>query len=269
MLSAFAFTCMNTLIKFVNELPTMQLVFFRSIGSVVIGAAIMIKLGIPWIGKNNKLLISRALVGMTSMAIFFKCLQLMPIASAVSLRYTSPIFAAILAFLFLKEKIKPYQWLCFLVAFIGVVLIKGFDDRISLLALVLIFTSSVLSGVVYVLLRMLSGKEHPVRIVNYFMITACVISGIWAIPSWVTPQNSELLILCSLGIFGFFGQYFMTQALQLEEASKVVPFKYSEAIFTVCAAWMIFGEGQNMIALSGMVLIIIALSINAFVKQKA
>ena len=66
------------------------------------------------LGNQKKLLVLRGLVGVLSMGLFFASVAYLSIGTAVSLRYTSPIFAAILAVVFLKEKIYKTQWVYFL-----------------------------------------------------------------------------------------------------------------------------------------------------------
>ena len=89
------------------------------------------KLGIPLLGNNKKVLLMRGIFGTTALLMFFYTLQNIPLASAVTLQYLSPIFTALFAAIFLKEKMQIRQWLYFGISFAGVALIKGFDERIS------------------------------------------------------------------------------------------------------------------------------------------
>jgi drug/metabolite transporter (DMT)-like permease len=267
-LSALAFTIMNSLIKSIENLSAMQVVFFRSVGSAGIGLAYLRRNKIPIIGKHQGLLIARSVVGLIAMTLFFMSLKVMPIASAISLRYTSPIFAAFMAIYIFKERMRWVQWLLFAIAFSGVVLIKGFDNRISFQAFVVIMTSAVFSGLVYILIRKLTDKEHPVRIVTYFMCISTIAGGISCLFSWTSPLPSQWWILMSLGIFGYFGQYYMTLGLQSDETSKIVPFKYSEAIITIIAGWLFFSESQSSIAILGILIIIGSLSAYAMIGKK-
>lgn len=265
-ISALCFTVLNSLLRYVNHLPTFELVFFRAFGTVIICLLILLKSRIPIWGNNKPLLLARAFFGLSSMAIFFYCLKLMPVGTAVSLRYLSPIFASIFALILLKEKVKKIQWLYFTIAFIGVMVLKGVDSRISLTALLLIMCCAMLSGMVYVCIRKIGITEHPVVVVFYFLFSSMIIGGFISIFNWYQPQGIEWIILLSMGVFGFYAQYFMTKAIQIELASKVVPYKYAEAIFTIIAGWLIFGETQSLIALLAICVIIFALLANTRVK---
>ncbi|MBX2816190.1 MAG: DMT family transporter, partial [Saprospiraceae bacterium] len=128
---ALCFTLLNTLVRSVSYLSTFQLVFFRSIGSVLCCTVFLLSQKISFLGNQPKWLFLRGVVGLISMALFFKAIQMMPLGSAVALRYLSPFFAAFMAVIFLGEKMRGGQWIFFCTAFIGVLLVKGFDPRIS------------------------------------------------------------------------------------------------------------------------------------------
>ena len=267
LLSALCFTVLNSIIRYVDHLPAFELVFFRSVGSAILAVFMLWKLKINFLGRKHTLLISRAIVGVISMVLYYKAIQMMPLGSAVSLRYLSPIFATVLAIFILKEKVIPVQWVFFAIAFCGVLLIKGFDSRITGLGLLVITTTAFFSGVVYILIRMIGDSEHPIVIVNYFMVISTLVGGTACLFNWVSPEGIEWLYLCSMGVFGFIAQYFMTLAFQKTETNIISPFKYAEAIFTLIAGWLIFGEYQSLIAILGILLIIAALIANVLVKR--
>lgn len=268
LIASLAFSTMNILIKQVSHLPTFELIFFRSIGTLSLVWIMLLKNKIPALGSRRPILFLRALVGVTSLALYFWALKSIPVGTATSLRYMSPIFASILAVILLKEKIKPIQWFLFAIAFLGVLIIKGFHLEVNLPGLIAVLLSAFFVGLVYVLIRKIGTTDHYLVIIFYFMFTAFAISGIITLYNYVPPQGMEWMYLLSSGIAGFIGQLTMTQALQMEETSTIVPFKYSEIIFTLLAGWIIFGETQNLFTSIGIGCIIIAVLGNTFVKMK-
>lgn len=121
---------MNATIKGVENLPTMEIVFFRCVFSILFSVFWLRHVKVPYKGTHTLLLVGRGLAGTTALYFFFLSIQNMPLASAVTIGYTSPIFTALLAVLFLKEKMRPVQWLFFGVSFLGVAALKGFDERV-------------------------------------------------------------------------------------------------------------------------------------------
>lgn len=267
-LSTIAFTGMNGLIKYLTEYSAYQLVFFRSIGSLFFTFGFLLSRGIPILGTQRKLLITRGVFGTTSMLLFFMAVHFMPIGSAVALRYVAPIFAAIFAILILKEKVQPVQWLFFILSFMGVMVLKGFDSSIPIVGLVLIMLASIFSGLVFIIIRKIGQREHPVVIVNYFMCIATVVGGVLSIFDWKTPNVNDLLMLLSLGVFGFFGQLFMTKAFQLGETSLVAPIKYIEVVFAIIVGVGFLGETYSYWSFVGMAMIICGLLLNIWYKNK-
>ena len=145
-ISTLAFACMNATVKYLNDVSPFQIVFFRSASSLVFTFSFLLKNKIPIIGSNNKLLILRGLVGVTSMTFFFMSIKYLSVGTAVSLRYIAPIFAAIFAVILLKERIKAVQWLFFLMAFAGVIILKGFDKELDSYGLFLVLLAALFSG---------------------------------------------------------------------------------------------------------------------------
>ena len=268
-ISATSFAFMSLIVKSLNHISTFQLVFFRSIGTMIICITILKFLKVPLFGKNKGLLASRGIVGTISLVLFFYAIKLMPLASAVSLRYLSPFFSVVLAMYFLNEKMLKRQWVYMMIAFFGAVLIKGFDTRISLYAFSIIMISAFFSGLVYFIIRKIGKSEHPLVIVLYFSGIATISSFIGSLFQHLHfPNIEEFIQLLSLGILGYCGQYFMTKALQIEVANRVTPLKYIEAVLALFLAFVWFGEKQGIFAIVGITLVIIGVSLNSLSKKQ-
>jgi drug/metabolite transporter (DMT)-like permease len=268
-LSTLAFALMNAFVKYLVQFNANELVFFRSIGSLILTMTYLIYYKIPLLGNKRMLLILRGFCGVTSMTLFFMSLKYLTIGSAVSLRYIAPLFASIFAVFLLNEKIKMLQWLFFAIAFAGVLVLKGFDSEVSNLGLFLVLGASVFSGLVFILISKIGKQDHPVVIVNYFMAIATVVGGVLSIDNWVTPTGVEWFLLLGLGVFGFFGQLFMTKAFQIATTNQVAPLKYIEVIFTVLLGIFWFGEIYTLWSILGIFLIIAGLILNVLYKRKS
>jgi drug/metabolite transporter (DMT)-like permease len=266
LISTVSFTGMNAIVKLLNGFPTFELVFFRSVGTFVLCLFLLLKLGVPVLGNNRKLLLLRALGGAVSMYGFFVSIKLIPFGTAITFRYLAPIFAAIFALWWLREKIKPIQWLFFILSFAGVVLIKGFDMRVNFEGLAYALFAALGTGLVFVVIRKISTRDHPLVIVIYFMFTTMVMGAVFSFFDWRQPVGWEWLILISMGLFGFFGQYFMTLSLQSVPTNSIAPFKYTEAIFAIAVGWIWFGESYTWIGMVGIVLVIAGMILNVLVK---
>ena len=267
LIATFVFAIMNTMAKGLSAFHPMQVVFFRAFGTFVFIFPYMIYRKVSIRGNHPKMLLLRAVVGMISLSTFFIVVQRIPLGSAISLRYLGPIFGAMLAAYYLKEKINSWQWLSFGIAFSGVIALKGFDIRIDYLSLILILISAVFVGMVFVLIRYLSTREHYLTIVNYFMII-CILTGMCFINYWRMPVGVEWYSVISIGIFGLVGQVFMTKAFQTEETSVLAPFKYMELVWALALGFFFFSETYEWLPFMGIVLIIFGMIMNVWAKDK-
>ena len=258
---------MNAFIKYLEHIPGFQLVFFRSVTSLIFATIYLLKNNISILGNQRRLLCIRAVFGLISMSLFFISFKYLPIGTAVSLRYIAPIFAAIFAVFLLKEKLKPIQFLFFLIAFAGVIILKGFDGNVSNTGMLLVITASVFTGLVYVYIRKIGKKDHPVVVVNYFMFLSTVVGGIINLFIWVQPKGWDWALLASLGVFGYFGQVYMTKAFQAAATNRVAPIKYTEVIFTISIGVFWFQDAYSIWSFIGLFLIVGALIANTLVKK--
>ena len=268
MLSALSFTAMNGLVKYLDHIGSYQLVFFRSAISLILCLLYLNIKGVSPLGTKRGWLLLRGVVGTISLTLFFLAIKQIPLGTAVTLRYLSPVFAAILAFFLLGERIKKVQWLFFLMAFTGAALLKGFDLRVSLYGFCLIISSAIFSGMVYAIIKKIGTSEHPFVIVAYFMAVGSFAGLILSIPNWTVPSGYDLLLLTSIGALGFLGQIFMTLAIQSDDLTRVIPFKYVEAVLAVLVGIIWFGEGFGLVAIAGIGLVLTGMLLNLFYSRR-
>lgn len=266
-ISALAFALLNVFVKRLTHFSVYQIVFFRSIGSLVFTLPFLIYKKISILGNKKLLLLSRGLIGFIAMTLFFMSLKHLSMGAAVSIRYISPIFATLFALILLKEKIKYLQWICFAIALSGVFILKGFNTEINSYGIFYALLSAVFTGLVFIIIRRIGTKDHPIVVVNYFMIIAALFGGVLAISDWQNPVGIEWLMLLSLGVFGYFGQYYMTKAFQIGEVNQIAPLKYVEVIFTMIIGVIWIGETYTIISLFAVFLIILGLVLNYSVKR--
>ena len=255
-LSTLSFALANVFVKQVAHLPAMEIVFFRCvIASAFCFYGLRIA-GADWIGSNRSLLLLRGLFGTTALYLFFVTVQNVPLATATTIQYLSPIFTTIIAIFLLKEGVRPLQWLFYAVAFSGVILIQQLDARVSAFYAILGVVSAFFSGVAYNLVRTLKGKEHPLTVVLHFQLVGVVAGGISLLFNWTTPVGLDWLYLLLIGIFSQLGQMFLTNALQREAVAGVAIVNYTGLVYAVSIGWIIFGEPQTLFSIAGMFLVV-------------
>jgi drug/metabolite transporter (DMT)-like permease len=102
--AGFLFSLMNVSVKLIPHIPAIEIIFFRSVFSLIITYLLIKKAGVPLFGTNRKLLVLRGIVGSIGLIAFFYNLQTIPLASAVTINYLAPIFTTILGIFIVKGK---------------------------------------------------------------------------------------------------------------------------------------------------------------------
>ncbi|MBD3258704.1 EamA family transporter [candidate division GN15 bacterium] len=267
-LSTLFFALMNVGVKYLDHIPAYEVVFFRALVSLVMGYVLCKRAGLnPW-GNNKKLLIARGLAGTVALTMYFYTVQQMPLASAVTIQYLSPIFTIIFASVIMREHTRPILWLFFLVSFAGVVMIKGFDPRITPFELTLGVLAAMSSGLAYNFVRKLKDTDHPLVVVFYFPLVTVPVIGPYAVTHWVAPSGSDLVILIAIGIFVTIAQIFMTKGYQLERASNVSNYNYLGSVYALLIGWFFFAESIPPLGIAGIVLIIFGVIMSSRFRQE-
>jgi drug/metabolite transporter (DMT)-like permease len=270
LVSTFCFTAMQSLIKFLPQFNSFQHIFFRSVIGWLLCVGFLTSQGISLVGKNSKMLIFRGVIGSISMFSFFYILTHIPFGSSVAFKYLSPIFTAIFAVFLLKEKIKPIQWLFFLITFAGIITLKGFDARISLFDVCIGLISGVSGGLLYIIIRKIGEDDHHLVILHYFMFVSAFFSGFASIESWHTPSGTEWLWLLAIGLVGFVAQNFFTKAIQEpgDDVSFLSILRYTEVVYALVIGYIWFDEGYNLQSFVGLILIFLGLFLSFRLKSQ-
>ena len=270
LISSFAFSLMHLCVKALPHIPVFELVFFRSIVSLLISYMSLKQKKINLFGNNKKVLLARGFFGVTALTLFFSTLQNIPLASAVTIQYLSPIFTAFFAIWILKEKLKNHQWLFFAMAFLGVIILKGFDisGQISFKYVGIGLVSACFSGLAYNCIRLLRTTENPLVVVFYFPLVATPIMAFLSFFNWVKPQGIDWFYLLLLGIITQVAQIYMTKGIQSDRAGNIMTYKYIGVLFAFGYGYLFFGETYSLLSLLGILLLLSGVLLNTFFKYK-
>lgn len=253
--SACFYAVLNVCVKQLSYLPAMELIFFRAAISFVLCAWGIRRAGVSFFGKNHKWLMIRGVSGIIALWLYFSCIQQMPLASAVAIQYTSPIFAALFAVFLLGERMSNWKWVFFLISMLGVFLIKGFDTRVSYGYLLAGIFSAMMSGIAYNAVRKLNVQEHPLVIILYFPMVALPVAGIYCLLNWQSPRGYDWFLVLLMGLATQAGQYCMTRAIQLEKLQRVTFLNYAGIMFALLLGFLIYKESFDLISGSGILLV--------------
>jgi drug/metabolite transporter (DMT)-like permease len=209
----------------------------------------------------------RGLFGAGSLILYFELLHRIPFASAVTMFFLAPIFTNIIGIFIVKEKVHPLQWIFYLVSFAGILLVKGFDSRISLIDLVIGIGTSAFSGFALNFVRKLGKDEHPVVIIFYFPLMTIPLTGAFSLITWTVPGPMEFAILILIGVLTQVAQFYLTKAYQSERISRIANLQYLNIIYALSFGFVLFGETYNYLTLAGIFLAVSGVLLNMMFKK--
>ena len=273
LVAALGFAIMGTLVKVgAAKFSSTELVFYRSIfGLIGIYAYIFAKklpLKTPVMVKQ----MSRALIGLTSLALFFYAIAHLPLATAITLNYTSALFLAILMPLLLHERPKKILYGTVLLGFVGIVLLlKPHFSSQQILAGSLGLLSGIGAALAYVHVKQLGKLNEPDwRTVYYFTLISTIGSGAWMLLSqllglqgFVTLTWHDIPMLLSLGASATIAQLAMTRAYRTGSTLIVASLAYTTVIFATVFGVIFWQESLSLSEYFAIGLIIISGIISA------
>ncbi|MBW1647008.1 MAG: EamA family transporter [Deltaproteobacteria bacterium] len=243
--ASLMFAMMGALVKEATaELPNAVVVFFRNALALVILVPFFLRAAGPATLKTRHFRrhLVRSLAGLGSMYLFFYTLGRLPLAEAVLLSYTSPIFIPLVARLWIGEPLSHVVYRAVFLGFAGVVLILRPGPGVLRPAALLGLGSGALMAVAMVSIRRMSDTEPPGRIVFYFSLLATVVSSVPLTWSWQTPSPRATTVLVGIALLAVLGQMLLTRGYSLAPAGRVGPFSYANIVFAALLGWLFWSE---------------------------
>jgi drug/metabolite transporter (DMT)-like permease len=233
---------------------SVELVFYRSIiGFLIISVIIGIK-GLPISTLHWKNHCWRGLSGLSSLLMFFYCITKLPLATAVTLSYTSPLFLTLFTTIMLKEHFHWQLAVAVIIGFAGVVLLLHPSIQEEQWAAGLIgLASGFFAAVAYLNIKFLGNLGEPDwRVVFYFTLISTVITSIWMIFDTFHPITSfNFLLLMGIGITATLAQFALTRAYRTGKVLVVSALAYSTVLFACVWGILIWDEILSLFSLTG------------------
>lgn len=268
LISTLSFALINLIIKELSYISVFQVVFLRSVFNSIYSFFYLKKNHIPLKGNYQRNLILRGISGFIAFSLFVYTIQKMPLATAVTIQYLSPIFTTLIALFFLEEKFPKIRFLFYLVAFLGVFLIKGFDNSVSFFLIFVGITSSFFSGVSYNLVRSLRNTDEPELVVFYFVFIAMLFSFPFAIWEWKSLGWKEFLLVLGMSILTQVAQTAMTKAYQAETLGKLSILNYLGILYAILLGYLFYHETLDVYHIIGILCILIGVLANILIQNQ-
>lgn len=271
-LSALGFALMSASVKYVSVhgIPLFEIVAARALVSLIISYLDVKRKGISVWGNNKRWLFARGAVGTLALMCVYYAVTALPLAEATILQYVHPVFTALLAVLFLKERVQPATLACIVLCLLGVftMVYPSFDasgvGELPMLSVGIALLGAFGSSIAYVIVRKLSRTEDSSVIIFYFPLVALPVSAMLIGDDLVVPDVALILVLILVGIFTQIGQFGLTKAMQTQTAGNASAYSYVQIVFSALLGVVLFNEVPSIWTLLGGSLIVIGALINVF-----
>ena len=226
-----------------SDIHPLVIGFFRSVIGMLLILPFMARFGLGMIRtRRHGIFFLRGMFSALGQAFYFSAIAFLPMADAISLTFTAPLFGVVLAVALLGEKFRLPRWIATVVGFAGVLIVlrPGFGD-VTLVTLTPLMAALSMSFI-WVFVKMLANTEPTERIVFYMMAYAIPVSLLPALFVWTTPALEHVPWLIGLAVVANLGQVAMTNAYRAADAMAVFPFDFARLPFTALIAYFVFAE---------------------------
>ena len=247
-LAALCWSAMTILVRALGDAySAIEILFFRNL--VTVAFIVPLLLGSSGPGFRTRrfgLHCTRAAFAYFGILALFYGFIHIPVADAVALSFTQPLFIALLAAVLLGEAVGMARWRAIAVGFVGVLVIlrPGFAE-IGLATLAVLFSAACLAAS-NICIKKLMTTDTPAQATLYSSLLQLPLSALPAVFVWVTPGLWDAVALIGVGLAGMGGIYFVARAYAAADASAVVPYDFLRLPLSAGAAWLLFGETSDI-----------------------
>ena len=243
------------------SVPNSMVVFFRSaVGLITIAPFLLARRGFAAL-RTQRLFghLWRSAFGLSAMYCFFFAIGRLPLADAMLLNYSTPLYVPFIAWAWLHERPPAIVFPAVLTGLAGVALIVkpggggSFDPAAGLIGAI----SGVFAAGAMVNIRRIADTEPSGRIVFYFSLLSSAVSALPLWWTWRTPTRDALLALLACGVLATAGQLCLTRAYASARAALVGPFTYTSVIFAALLGWALWSETPDALSALGALLVIL------------
>ncbi len=259
-LSICAFSIMDLIVKWSEDYPVGQVLFFRGFFGIIPILFLIPRERYFDFYKTDRAFLhfKRCASGLIAIVAIFIALRNLPLATVVSITFAAPIFTTIMSIFFLSEKVGLYRWLAVLVGFIGILIIS--EPGLNSFNFYYIYPIIFCLGLSYVAIaiRQLSSTEPVWLIGLYFSFSIMILSFFTLYHGWIMPNLKDLFLLSMVGILGGLANLWLTQSYKFSEVSLVTPLKYLALIFAIFFGYIFWDEIPTTKTLVGAMLVILS-----------
>ena len=187
----------------------------------------------------------RASLSFASMLLFYMGLRGLPLAEAIAVSFTTPLFITALSHPLLGEAVGVRRWSAVVIGFLGALIMVRPGTEAFRPDALLVLTSAFMFALATLLTRRLTRTETNVALVTHTTLIAGLASLPFAVLAWQAPSGGDVGLFALLGIAGGSAAYLLVVAYRNAPAAVIAPFDYSSLIWASAFGWMLWRESPE------------------------
>jgi drug/metabolite transporter (DMT)-like permease len=251
-ISCIAFASMWVMIRYASrDLHAFQIVFFRNaIGVLALSPMLLMNKGLLRIDRIGTH-VRRATSGLIATLATFYAVSHAPLATALSINYTAPLFATVGAVIFLGERVRARRVAALAVGFVGMLIVVRPGALPMTPGVAAAMVSAVATAFSIVAIRALVSSDDSRAVAAWSFILMTLPSLLVASFVWTTPPMRVWPFLLFIGCAAAVGQLSLSKAFALAEASAILPYDFVRFGLITIAGILLFGERLDALTLVG------------------
>ena len=193
----------------------------------------------------------RGAMGVAMMASFVYALRTLPLSTAYSIFFVAPLLVTALSVPILGERVGPRRWTAIAIGLIGtLVLLRPTGEGLVSIASLAVLLAAVMYAVSAISVRVLARTDSTQSMMVWLMALMALGAGLLAWPGWTPVAGADLWLILGIGVAGGIGQYAVTEAFRVGEASLIAPLEYTALVWGVLldlTLWGVLPDGVTWV----------------------
>ncbi|MCC6889691.1 MAG: DMT family transporter [Hyphomicrobiales bacterium] len=238
--------------------PVGEVMFIRSLAGLVVCAVLVLPVSglAVFATRRPGAHLARGLSQSISQTFTVIAVSLMPLAGAVAISFSAPLFAALLSILWLKERAGPARWAVLLTGFSGVVIVTNPGVDAFQIGALFALGNAIMYGSVTVAVRGMTATETPNTLLMWQMVVMTACHSLLLLFGVRWPSAFDAAMMALGGVANAAAQYAWTRALLLAPTSAVSPFYYLMLVWATVIGFMAWGEQPTAALIVGSTIVI-------------
>jgi drug/metabolite transporter (DMT)-like permease len=242
--------------QLLRHMGTFEVVLFRTAVTLLIVMALALRVGTATLRTRRiGVHLWRNLFQLGGQTAWVYAIGMLPLAMVFAIEFTMPVWVALLAVLFLGERMNRGRVVMLALGFAGVLVILRPGFAIVQPASLVMLAGSLFFAVQMIGTKRLSSTDSPMAVLFWMSVTQTPVCLALALPGWVAPQPQDWPWIVAIGAGSFSAHYCLTRAMKLADATVVVPVDFFRLPLIAVVGAVFYAEPFDPAVILGAVLI--------------